>query len=134
MSISPGEATAIRRELAVVAYPHTFTRTPITEWLEDPEGNAELQPGDSHPGPALQLRGGRDASSPTPAAAPRSTARAWIFPYDAALEVGDQVSAITTSDGVVLLAGPLVVESVTASAAFGPSLGQRAYLRAGDPR
>jgi hypothetical protein len=133
MSISPGEATAIRRELAVVAYPHTFTRTPITEWLEDPEGNAELQPGT--PVPGLPCNYEAEETLVTDTGGRTTIYRPSLdLPHDAALEVGDQVSNITTAEGVVLLAGPLTVERVMPDAAFGPTLNKLAHLSAGDPR
>lgn len=139
MAISPGEIASIRRELARVSFPHSFTRTPLTLGAENPEGNAARVPGTSITNlpcrylPDHTQRGDaalrRDTGGTTSVFVP-----SLALPYDAVLEVGDLVSAVTDAQGVVLLAGPLAVESVSTSAAFGPSLGRQAYLRGGDTR
>ncbi len=133
MAISPGEAASIRRDLASVALPHLFTRTPVTAGTEDSEGNAGRTSGTPTSGLPCRYRAEETLRTDTGG---RTTIYrpSLALPQDSPLAVGDIVSAVTTSEGTVLLAGPLAVESVTESAAFGPSLGKRAYLRAGDVR
>ena len=49
--------------------------------------------------------------------------------HDVTVAAGDRVSAITDSDGTVLLAGPAVVEMIVRAAGLGPSLKKRLVLR-----
>lgn len=133
MALSPGEAASIRADRARVMLTHTYTRTPVTAGAEDSEGNAARTLGTPVTGLACRYRaeevlrtdGGGRVTIYRPSLA---------LPHDSPLAVGDLVSTITNSDGTVLLAGPLAVESVTSNAAFGPTLSRRAYLRAGDVR
>lgn len=133
MAISPGEANSLRAEILRVGMPHTLTRTPVTAGAEDSEGNAAKVPGTPVTGFPCRYRAEEtlrtDTGGRTTVYRPNLS-----LPYDSPLVVGDLVSAITTADGTVLLAGPLSVESIVPNAAFGPTLSFRAYLRAGDPR
>jgi hypothetical protein len=133
MALSTGEAAFIRAERARTGLQHTFTRTTYTVGPDDSEGNATRVLGTSTTGLACRYRSEEtlrtDLGGRTTIYRPNLS-----LPHDSPLAVGDLVSAITNSDGVVLLAGPLAVESVTASASFGPTLSKRAYLRAGDVR
>lgn len=49
--------------------------------------------------------------------------------HDVTVAAGDRVSAITDSDGTVLLAGPAIVETIVPTAGLGPSLKKRLVLR-----
>lgn len=130
MVMSSGEADLIRRELGRVAFIHTFTRTPVTAGPVDAEYNATKVLGTSTAGLTCRYRATEtlrtDTGGRTTIDRPNLS-----LPHDSPLAVGDLVTSITTSDGVVLEAGPLTVESVTADAAFGPTLTRRAYLGGG---
>lgn len=131
--ISSGEAAQLRAEMARVSFPHTLTRTPITAGAEDSEGNATRVLGTPVTGLPCRYRAEEtlrtDEGGRTTIYRPNLS-----IPHDSPLAVGDLVSAIKTSDGVVLLAGPLTVERIEPIAAFGPTLAQRAYLAAGEVR
>jgi len=48
--------------------------------------------------------------------------------HDLAVNVGDTVTAITNSEGVTLLSGPVTIGYIVASAGFGPTLAKRLVL------
>jgi hypothetical protein len=133
MVLGLGESNRLRRDLAKIAYPHRYSRTPITEGTEDSWFEAGNTAGTVQTGrpcrysPTERLRtderGIVTISQPSIA-----------IPHGDALAVGDRVSAITDAGGVVLLAGVLTVESVEPIAAGGYVLSKRAVLRGGEPR
>lgn len=107
---------------------HTFTRTPVTDGTEDAWGEAAQTDGTPVTGrpcrykPEDRLiideRGRQTVSVPT-----------LRLRSDETIAVGDKVSAVTDADGVVLLAGPLIVETVEPGAAVGGTLYKVALLR-----
>jgi hypothetical protein len=131
--VTAGETALNRTDLEAVVLPHTYSRTPYTEGSEDAHGNAGETAGTAVTGlpcqyaPVERLRldeGGRvTISQPS-----------LLVPHDDTLAVGDRVSAIADAAGTVLLAGPLVVDSIEPSAGAGFVLLKRALLRAGDVR
>lgn len=133
MVLSPGEAAFLQSDPDGIRFPHRFTRTPVTAGAEDAEGNATRVSGTPVTGLHCRYRAEdtlrTDLGGRTTIYRPNMS-----LPHDSPLVVGDLVSTITNSAGVVLLAGPLVVESIVPNAAFGPTLNLRAYLRAGDAR
>lgn len=131
MSLFTARELRLFREVASF-FPHTYTRTPVTAGAEDSEGNATRTLGTPVTGLACRyvaeetLR--TDVGGRTTIYHPNLT-----LAYDSPLVVGDLVSAVAGPDGV-LLAGPLMVESVVPAAVVGPTLTKVAYLRAGDVR
>lgn len=133
MAISPGEAASLRSDIARVGLQHTFTRTAVSASAEDSEGNKSPVSGAATTGLACRYRAEETLRTD-------DGGRVTIYrpnlslPHDSPLAVGDLVSAVTNSAGVVLLAGPLRVESIVPGASLGPTLYRRAYLRAGEVR
>lgn len=112
---------------------HTYTRTPVSDGAEDSWGEAEQDPGSAATGRACLYQ---EADQPRTTEAGLSTVivpTLFVAPNDA-LAVGDQVSAVKDRSGVVIKAGPLLVESVEREARLGPSIFKRCVLRAGDVR
>lgn len=129
--ISAGTTAQLRRTFDSLLA-HTYSRTPVTSAGDDGYG-ATTTPGTTVTGqtcryrPADRLR--LDNGDRVTVSVPTLT-----VPHDDPISVGDLVSDVRDSDGVVLLAGPLAVESVEASAGLGPTLQKRAVLRGGDIR
>jgi hypothetical protein len=106
--LSAGALASVRSALGILLT-HVYTRTPITAGAEDSEGNAAPTLGAPVTGVACRYetvtRAVSDAGGPSVVNIP-TLAVAATDP----LAVGDRVSDITGSDGVVLLAGPLRLE------------------------
>jgi hypothetical protein len=126
--IGAAEATSIRAALGLFLV-HSYTRTPNTTadqgyGDEDTPGTPGAgQPCKYRAQTSVRLTGGDRmlVNVPTltvPAADP--------------IKAGDSVSNVADSDGNVLLAGPIRVYDVQASAGLGPTLKKTVILQGGD--
>lgn len=130
MSLFPAGTASTLRSAFTASLGHTYTRTPYRRGTADNWNQATRTPEMAVRSVACRYRaqdtlrldvdGRVTISQPTLRVA-----------HDDPLEVGDEVSAITDVAGTVLLAGPLVVDSIEAVAAEGSLLGRRAVLRKG---
>lgn len=127
--ISAGTTAQLRRVFDGLLA-HSYTLTPVTASADDGYG------GDTTEGAPvtgktcryratdrLRLENGDRITVSTPVL---------TVPHDDPIKVGDMVSDVKDSDGVLLLAGPIAVETIEASAGLGPTLQRRAILRGGD--
>lgn len=128
--ISAGTTAQLRRTFDSLLA-HTYTRTPVTV-TDGPYGSETTtgapvtgQPCRYRPTDRLRLADGARVTVSVPTL---------TVPHDDPIAVGDLVSDVRDSEGVVLLAGPLAVETIEASAGLGPVLQKRAVLRGGDVR
>jgi hypothetical protein len=129
--ISAGTTAQLRRTFDSLLA-HTYTRTPSVADDDETYG-----PNDDNGTPStgqkcryratvrLRLEDGNRVTVDTPTL---------TVPHDDPIKSGDQVSDVRDSDGVLLLTGPLRVETVEPSAGLGPTLQKRAILRGGDVR
>lgn len=127
--ISAGTAASIRRVFGDMMA-HTYAMTPVTEGSDDGYGptRTEGTPVTGKPCSYRQTRRLRlDEGNQVTVDTPTLT-----VPYDDPIAVGDLVADVRDSDGVVLLVGPVRVETIEASAGLGPTLQRRAVLRGGD--
>lgn len=129
--ISAGTTTQLRRTFDRLLG-HRYTRTPAVVGADDAYGSTTTYgtpvtalPCRYRATDRLRFEQGVMMTVSTPVI---------TVPHDDAIKVGDEVSNIQDSNGVVLAAGPLTVETVEASAGLGPTLQKRAVLRGGDAR
>lgn len=121
------QAAAIRADLGLLLA-HTYTRTPVTQGAEDDWGDAADTAGTAATAQpclyrAVQRLRVDDAGRVTVEV---PTLRVSVTDV---LAVGDRVSNICDQAGTVLIAGPLVVESIEPVAGLGALLQRRATLR-----
>lgn len=127
--ISAGTTTQLRRVFDSLLA-HTYTRIPVTIGADEGYGSATTE-GTPVTGQTcryratdrLRLAEGNRIVVSTPVI---------TVPHDDPIKAGDLVSTIRDSNGVLLLAGPVEVETIEASAGLGPTLQKRAVLRGGD--
>lgn len=130
--ISPAEAVGIRAALAVFLV-HTYERQAASLSSTDDGYGGTVGAGDPvtglpcryRPTDRLRLSDGERMTVSTPVL---------TVPHDDPIGVGDLVSNVRDADGVLLLAGPLAVETIEPAAGLGPTLKKRAVLRGGDSR
>lgn len=130
--ISPPLATFARTKLAQFLV-HSCTITPRIAGAADGENNVTYSDGTPVTGVACKYVA-RDrvviqATGQTLLSVPTVTVA-----YDQTVALGSIISNIQASGGVVLLAGPAVVEEIEASAGFGPVLKKTLVLRGADVR
>ena len=128
--ISAGTTAQLRRTFdALLA--HTYDLTPMSSGGTDDGYGPTQTPGAVVAGrpcryravQRLRLNNGDRVQVLTPTL---------TVPHDDPIKPDDEVSNVRDADGVLLLAGPLTVETVEASAGLGPTLQKRAVLRGGD--
>lgn len=129
--ISAGTTTQLRRTFDSLLA-HTYTLTPRTSGADDGYGSSLTEGAPVADKPCryratdrLRLENGSRITVSTPVL---------TVPHDDPIAVNDLVSNVQDSEGTVLLAGPIAVESIEASAGLGPTLQKRAVLRGGDVR
>lgn len=120
--------SGLLKRMAVRMLVHTYTRTPLVDGTEGDDGHTPLVPGAPVMGvPCLYQtveRAVRDAGGVTIVDVPTL----YVLPDDP-LVVGNEVSNILDTAGTVLLAGPLVVETINPYAEAGASVMKAAKLR-----
>lgn len=138
--ISTSDAVGIREALAVFLV-HTCTLTPIVPELDgsgdpvlDEWGNPKTEPGTPQTNLPCKyaVKSAANAGDVRLIDAGSFLRRVptLTVAHDLSVSVGDEVSAVTASDGTVLLDGPAVVEQVTLGSGFGPVITKRLVLRA----
>jgi hypothetical protein len=130
--VSPANSALLAR-VALRAMTHTYTRTPVTPGAVNNHNEATLVEGTPVSG-VVCLFGAKDTLVADPAGDRTvSVPVLRIAPSDP-LAVGDLVSDILDRNGAVLLAGPLVVETIDEGAQAGASVMRTATLRGTDVR
>jgi hypothetical protein len=125
--VSPANSALLAR-VALRAMTHTYTRTPVTPGAVNNHNEGTPVSG------VVCLFGAKDTLVADPAGDRTvSVPVLRIAPSDP-LAVGDLVSDILDRNGAVLLAGPLVVETIDEGAQAGASVMRTATLRGTDVR
>lgn len=127
--ISAGTAASIRRVFNSMMS-HTYTLTPYTSGPDDGYGSTPT-PGTPVSGKKCSYRQQRQLRFIDGTRLTIDTPTLTV-PHDDPIKVGDEVSNVRDTNGVMLMAGAATVEVIEPSAGLGPTLQKRALLRGGD--
>lgn len=129
MGLSPGTVASVQRALARHAFPHTYTLVQMDPGAtKDDYNEYPLEEGETLTDLACRYAG-RLTVRTADAGLVTTDQPNITVPADAEIDENDLVKNITDQYGNVLAAGPLVVDTVTPDAAFGPTLLKRVILR-----